>query len=81
MWPWVKSRTPSENPIPTKIGSKMGGAPTPNGTIGFDPQPCVFFEGALLRLKKGRPKGTFLLGGGPLLFPHAFEHLTLALNW
>ena len=25
--------------IPTKIGSKMGDAPTPNGTIAFDPQP------------------------------------------
>ena len=34
---------PSEHPNPTtKIGSKMGGAPTPNGTIGFDPQPCVW---------------------------------------
>ena len=31
MWPWVKSQiVPAVNiPIPTKIGSKMGGAPTP----------------------------------------------------
>ena len=31
---------PVNIPIPTKIGSKMGGAPTPKwDTIGFDPQP------------------------------------------
>ena len=35
-----KNPSPPVNiPIPTKIGSKMGGSPTPNGTIGFDPQP------------------------------------------
>ena len=34
------NRTPSEHPNPnTKIGSKIGGAPTQNGTIGFDSQP------------------------------------------
>ena len=42
-WPWVKIRIvpPSEHPNPTtRIGSKMGGAPTPNwDSIGFDPQP------------------------------------------
>ena len=31
---------PVNIPIPTKIGSKLGGAYLPqNGTIGFDPQP------------------------------------------
>ena len=31
---------PVNIPIPTKLGSKMGGAPTPKGDpIGFDPQP------------------------------------------
>ena len=32
-WPWVKIQIvpPVNIPIPTKIGSKMGGAPTPNG--------------------------------------------------
>ena len=30
IWPWVKSRPPVNIPIPTKIGSKMGGAPAPN---------------------------------------------------
>ena len=30
---------PSEHPIPTKIGSKMGVHLPPNGTTGFDPQP------------------------------------------
>ena len=38
-WPWVKSPVPPVNiPIPTKIGSKMGGAPkTPKwDPIGFD---------------------------------------------
>ena len=43
-WPWVKIQiVPSVNiPIPTKIGSKMGGAPTPTwDPIAFDPQPTV----------------------------------------
>ena len=37
------NRTTSEHPNPTtKIGSKMGGAPTPKwDTIGFDLRPCV----------------------------------------
>ena len=37
------NRPPSEHPNPsTKIGSTMGGAPTPKWyPIGFDPQPCV----------------------------------------
>ena len=40
------NRTPSEHPnSTTRIGSKMGGAPTnQNGTIGFDPQP-IFLHG------------------------------------
>ena len=38
-----KARNPPVNiPIPTKIGSKMGGAPTPKwDPINFDPQPYV----------------------------------------
>ena len=45
-WPWVfyaqnpKPVPPVNIPIPTKIGSKMGGAPTPKwDPIGFDSQP------------------------------------------
>ena len=47
MWPWVKKpgQPPVNIPIPTKttkIGSKMGGAPTPKrDPIGFEPQPRV----------------------------------------
>ena len=44
MWPWVKIQIvpPVNIPIPTKIGSKMGGAATPKwDPIGFDPQPYV----------------------------------------
>ena len=34
------NRTPVNFPIPTKMGSKMGGAPAPKwDPIGFDPQP------------------------------------------
>ena len=34
---------PVNMPIPTKIGSKMGGAPTPKrDPIGFDPQPFFY---------------------------------------
>ena len=33
-WPWVKIPYPPVNiPIPTKIGSKMGGAPTPKWLV------------------------------------------------
>ena len=38
-WPWVKIQIvpPVSIPIPTKIGSKMGGAPTPKwDPMGFD---------------------------------------------
>ena len=40
IWPWVKIQIvpPVNIPIPT-IGSKMGCAHTPNGTIGVHPQP------------------------------------------
>ena len=43
-WPfWTLSQNlvpPVNIPIPTKIGSKMGGAPTPKwDPFGFDPQP------------------------------------------
>ena len=43
-WPWVKSQIvpPVNIPIPTKIGSKMGGEftyPKVGSQNGFDPQP------------------------------------------
>ena len=39
-WPWVKfPDSPVNIPIPTKIASKMGGAPIPqNSTTGVDPR-------------------------------------------
>ena len=46
-----KPVTPVNIPIPTKIGSKMGGTPTnQNGTIGFDNHSHVYvvvFVGSL----------------------------------
>ena len=49
-----KPRTPSEHhPIPTKIGSRMGGAPIPKwDLIGFEPWPNlgdggIFWQKAL----------------------------------
>ena len=49
MWLWVKSPVPPVNiPIPTQIGSKMGGAPFPKwDTIGFEPWPCAKTAAAL----------------------------------
>ena len=43
-WLWVKIPTvpPVNIPIPTKRGSRMGGAATPKWDyIGFEPQPVV----------------------------------------
>ena len=37
------NRTPSEHqPIPARIGTKMGGAPTPTWYHWFDPQPNIY---------------------------------------
>ena len=42
---------PVNTPIPTKIGSKMGGAPTPKwDPVGFDPQPHHLERNLLLSL-------------------------------
>ena len=43
----------------------MGGAPTPNGTIGFDPQPYVHFSRGLSKWKK-----MWVCGHGGSLFNH-----------
>ena len=50
IWPWVKIQIvpPVNIPISTKIGSKMGGAPTPKW-YHFDPRPY------LLRFQTSRP--------------------------
>ena len=56
--PWIKSQIvpPVNIPIPTKIGSKMGGAPTPKwDSIGFDPQPqCTapMFDAAITAIHR-----------------------------
>ena len=45
-------------PIPTKIDSKVGGAPTPKwDPIGFDPQPNVRVTQPLISLGCVQPRG------------------------
>ena len=56
---------PGNIPIPTEIGSRMGGAPTPKwDPIGFHPRPGrVFAKGFLVGEGSEKPKTTSCLWG------------------